>query len=147
MLLGFRNRFEDLLHHSRNNTWVFTHLLPDLTLHRMGFSGSGLSISKYSTIETFDNAIDDWGCGILVHLNLGRSHIKDLIKIELEWFLIVFALSIANRDSFIVQQLVAVRCAHCLLLLVEGTKSYDNLDVGCAGNQFFSWHVIVFGMF
>jgi hypothetical protein len=102
MFFRFRNRFEYVLHHTRNYTWVFSHLLSDFSLHSVGLSRWGLSVREDSAIEALHDTIDDWGSGIIVDFKLGRAYVKDSIKIELEGFFVVLGLSITDGDSLIV---------------------------------------------
>jgi hypothetical protein len=102
MLLRFRNRTEYVLHHTRNYTWVLSHLLSNLTLHSVRLSRWSLSVSKNSAIEAFHDTIDDWGSRIIVDFALSRLNIKDSIKVKLECFFIVLSLFVADGDGFII---------------------------------------------
>ena len=109
VFVGLGDWAEDVLDHSRNDAWLLSNGLADLSLHCVSLSRGCLPISEDSAVESLDNAVDNWSSRILIYFLLIGLGVETLIKTEFERLFGVSCFSIFDLNRLVVQQFVTMQ--------------------------------------
>lgn len=117
--------------HSRNDPWFLCNALTYLSLHSVSFARRGLSICENSSIETFNNTVNNRGRCIVVHFSLFGVAIEYFIEGKFEGLSIRIFVGFEIFDSycFIIKKFLYSCIAYGFLSLIEWPKSTDNFDI------------------
>ena len=126
--------------HSWNDTWILCNLLTNLSFHSMSFSWGCLTISEYSSIESLNYAVYNWGCSIVVNILLFRCCVKYFIKWELQTVFQILNFRGFNSDCFLIEQFMNIRGSQSFLSLINWPEPADNFNISSSCYFLGTWH-------